>query len=555
MSDRTKNRINAAFENELSTAPVPAGLRALSIRDAVAATPRRAVQPQLLVVIATIVVIAVVATFVIGSHVLRSTPLPAKPIGSTVPPVPRTDAAVAYDQAHGSMVVFGGNAQNGRPATNETWTWDGKFWTQHHPAASPTPRLNAVMAYDAVDHDVVLFGGVENVVSSGKGGMTTVDDTWTWDGSQWRQLHPVHYPVLGFDFPATMQFDPVSRTVLLFGFTQSHTEAMTDIEAQTWLWNGSDWTQMHPSGGPTTSGVMVSDGEGLMMLAPTKAPIAGRNWTQLWAWDGSSWTVVHDKLDLPFVGGYMDAAYDPTLRQLVVIGGEVRMADTWTWDGSSWSRQHPAVQPFSPGYMAYVPSLKRVVSWGDRYLPDDNEMFAWDGTNWSVIQPGTVVSSGATNKGVITTRMTPEQAASLVRSTVKNTHPALLPVSLPSSGGPWDAFVQVTADDFNITYESDMRDETITICICVANPPPATGPNAQVTRVKFRKAVGLKYSPDGYAEHGVYDMSAPASQRYLQWNEPGSMTNPMSGGSMVPYYVSSTGLTEQEFWQVANSLQ
>jgi hypothetical protein len=75
-----------------------------------------------------------------------------------------------------------------------------------------------------------------------------------------------------------------------------------------------------------------------------------------------------------------------------------------------------------------------------------------------------------------------------------------------------------------------------------------------MSAVKFRNSVALKYRPAGYAEYFVYDTTAPTSQRYLSWIEPGSMTNPQLADPGVPYFLSATGLTDQEFWQVANSL-
>src|SRR5205809_7187970 len=47
-------------------------------------------------------------------------------------------------------------------------------WTRQTPATSPLPRTNAAMAYDAAAGTIVLFGGRVNGVQRG--------DTWTWDG-------------------------------------------------------------------------------------------------------------------------------------------------------------------------------------------------------------------------------------------------------------------------------------------------------------------------------------------------------------------------------------
>jgi hypothetical protein len=53
-------------------------------------------------------------------------------------------------------------------------------WTQKLPAKSPSGRHGHAMAYDSAHGQVVLFGGLgaDNTVLS---------DTWTWDGSNWTQ--------------------------------------------------------------------------------------------------------------------------------------------------------------------------------------------------------------------------------------------------------------------------------------------------------------------------------------------------------------------------------
>ena len=528
MSDRTRNRINAAFDDDLASAPVPPSLRALSVRAAIASPRPRSRGPELLALVAALLVIAIVAIVFVATHTARNAPAPA---GSTIPPAPIANAASAFDQEHGQMVIFGGNTSS-NPATRDTWTWDGKYWRHVHPSVSPPARAGAVMAYDAARRNVVLFGG---------------DSTWTWNGITWQLRHPVHQPPVQVNpgqFGVAMQYDPQTKTVLLLGAPSNKTLEALGPTAM-FSWNGSDWKLLTPQT-PSPLGAMTSGGRQVLMLAGGQ--VGGRYVTQTWRWDGTNWSLLDVKTNLPLLGT-TSSAYDPGRDQLVLLTG-----DTWTWDGLKWTRQHPTLQPQLPGYMAYVPSLHEVVSWGDRTASVDNQMFGWDGSNWNLIEPGSVAWAVNNGKGRYNTRMTVDEAASMVRATVKNTHPVLLPTYLPS-GGAWDALVQVSADDFNITYESDQRDKTITFGIVVANPPPGTGAHASDSRVKFRNAIGLKYSSDGYAEYFVYDTTDPLSQRWLIWNEPGSATSTMFATGSVPYFLSASGLTEQEFWQIANSLQ
>jgi hypothetical protein len=63
------------------------------------------------------------------------------------------------DAARNQVVLFGGNASGG--TVDDTWTWDGSDWTRQSPTHRPVARYLHGMAYDAsglVGH-AVLFGG------------------------------------------------------------------------------------------------------------------------------------------------------------------------------------------------------------------------------------------------------------------------------------------------------------------------------------------------------------------------------------------------------------
>jgi hypothetical protein len=527
MTNSMRDRIAAAFDSELADAPVPPALRSLAVRAAVQSRRQEAGHPRLLAALAAVIAIALLATLVVGSHLLNQTRVPAH---SPVPPAPRVGAAVAYDQARGTMVLFGGSTGGGNESVtvNETWTWDGSYWTQQHPRTSPPRSRDGVMAYDQARHDVVLF------LRSAPNG------TWTWNGSTWQLKHPVHVPPLGYAWQGpVLQFDPITRAVLLYGFN-------TTNQPQTWSWNGSDWTRLQPATSPNTMAVMAFDGHQVLLLAQTPGQIGGRYFTQTWAWDGSSWNLLHPRVNLPLIG-WGSTAYDAAHGQLVLLTG-----DTWTWDGSSWARQHPTAWPATVGYMVYMASRHEVVTWADVSTNTDGEMYGWDGTSWKLLQPGPRPET-TNGKGGYLGPMSADQAAAIVRASVTNTHPVLLPNSFP--GAPYDVrMVHADADGFDITYEGDLRDKSISFGVVVANPPPGPS-NASETWVKFRNAVAVKGQAKGYADYFVYDPTSPLSQRWLMWIEPGTIVNPMAKAQGVPYFLSTDGLTDAEFWQVANSLR
>jgi hypothetical protein len=59
----------------------------------------------------------------------------------------------------------------------DTWTFNGKDWTQMCGACAPPVRADAVMA--TLGSDVVLFGGYD--------GSSFLQDTWTFNGTSWTQ--------------------------------------------------------------------------------------------------------------------------------------------------------------------------------------------------------------------------------------------------------------------------------------------------------------------------------------------------------------------------------
>src|SRR5437899_2147700 len=128
---------------------------------------------------AAALVVGVLAAFV---------PTQVATAGSSDEPSPRCCMGMAYDAAHGQVVLFGGVIP-GFPPTflGDTWTWDGTHWTQRTPAHHPFPRESMGIAYDAARGQVVLFGG-------GSSNGQFLGDTWTWDGSDWTKRTPAHHP-------------------------------------------------------------------------------------------------------------------------------------------------------------------------------------------------------------------------------------------------------------------------------------------------------------------------------------------------------------------------
>jgi hypothetical protein len=95
-------------------------------------------------------------------------------------------AYAAYDAARGVVVlVLGPEA-----SSTQTWTWNGTDWTQQHPASSPAGRYFASIAYDDALGRVLLFGGKTGTLSGGLLTEQVTNELWSWDGTNWARLSP-----------------------------------------------------------------------------------------------------------------------------------------------------------------------------------------------------------------------------------------------------------------------------------------------------------------------------------------------------------------------------
>jgi hypothetical protein len=94
-------------------------------------------------------------------------------------PSNRCCVGMADDAALGQIAMFGGIGGHRRKSFGDTWTWDGTDWTERAARQSPNKRAAMGVAYDAAHGQVVVFGG------GGTSGL--LGDTWTWDGADWVQ--------------------------------------------------------------------------------------------------------------------------------------------------------------------------------------------------------------------------------------------------------------------------------------------------------------------------------------------------------------------------------
>ena len=238
-------------------------------------------------------------------------------------PGARSNSAMAYDSTHGQAVLFGGALSSS--ILGDTWLWDGSNWTQSQ-QTGPSERLNHSMAYDSMHGQVILFGGV------GTNGVA-LNDTWAWDGSAWTLQHPKFSPPARYS--AAMAFDSGHGQVVLFGGYNG-----SSVLGDTWLWDGSNWNPTTPQKSPPArvSHAMAYDvphGQVLLFGGSTTTTNTGVL-IDTWVWDGTNWTELSPQNN-PSARYRFAMAFDAGHGDAVLFGGrDVNnnlLGDTWTWSG------------------------------------------------------------------------------------------------------------------------------------------------------------------------------------------------------------------------------
>ena len=104
----------------------------------------------------------------------------------------RSEAALAWDEARGVTVLFGGETPGGWGGPqlgSDLWAWDGAAWSALTPTdpegdLGPSARRAAACAFDAERGAIILHGGEVSTVSN----PFPTDDTWEWNGTSWRRV-------------------------------------------------------------------------------------------------------------------------------------------------------------------------------------------------------------------------------------------------------------------------------------------------------------------------------------------------------------------------------
>jgi hypothetical protein len=243
----------------------------------------------------------------------RTTPFGATPLPRQ--PVSAFGYTLVDDPATRRVVLDGGVS-----SYDGTWLWDGRRWTYASPSPRPPGRFHAAAAWDPTSGRLMLFGGR---LADGQ----VVSDTWSGDGTSWRELAAGGAAGPPATEGAAMAWDDATRQLLLVTPTAA---VLATPGGETWVWAGR-WMKQ-PGGGPpagTFGSQMAYDPASRSLLLVSASG-------QTLRWDGRAWR----RLPTPALGVSLTGlALDPRSERLMAVASPDQQrgqGTTWEWSGAGW---------------------------------------------------------------------------------------------------------------------------------------------------------------------------------------------------------------------------
>jgi hypothetical protein len=226
-----------------------------------------------------------------------------------------------------------------------------------------TARCCFGMAYDALHNSTVLFGGCCD--ASGN----FLNETWVWNGTTWTQLSPASSPCPRNS--TRILWD--GHQIILFGGLGGPTCPSPNVlQRDTWLWNGTNWIQCAPPAGCSTGQPGARESEGMALDQSTDATAD----------------------DVIMFGGNGNPPASPSAPDEMQPAA-APLNDTWIWDGTAktWTQLFPTTSPCTRNSagMAFDADPARNKVWlfggqGGSNCPGGagplNDNWSWNGSKW-----------------------------------------------------------------------------------------------------------------------------------------------------------------------------
>lgn len=316
-------------------------------------------------------------------------------------PGPRWSAGAAYDPGLGAVVVFGGAPSLAvRDGTlNDTWAFNGSAWRNLTAPVAPPRSMGMALAYVSEDSAIVAFGGENDSYTQ------PLRETWSFSAGAWSPLAPSAEPdgVWGASFVD----DPASGFALLFGGDLWSTEvsAAGGLTNASWTFALGNWTSLGVSSSapPPGGAEMVydaADQEALLFSAGPPGSTSPEGVT--WVFDGSTWRTVGPPVS-PSTRSGEALAYDAQDGYVVLFGGLAltgspgALNDTWEFLAGNWTQLHPPTAPSARyrAQMADDPAVGGLLLFGGQWAGYDLDTWRFHAGAWTQLHPSRNPTVGA----------------------------------------------------------------------------------------------------------------------------------------------------------------
>jgi hypothetical protein len=226
---------------------------------------------------------------------------------------------MVYDAARGVVLLQGGFGNSGFDGSSiDTWSWDGSDWKQLvQPGILPFGQtLSPKLAYDSVRKSVVML-------QSGSCPCSYPFDMWNWDGANWTKLATSNPPPpVSGDGNFEMAYLPAIKSAVVF--------SRRGGSSATWVFDGANrWVSVSsPPASSSSYTIALDERRGVIVLVG--------NVGDAWTFDGSKWTAIASVAALR--GGGSVLAFDSARGLITYFYFGDPGPNTWTWDGSNWAR-------------------------------------------------------------------------------------------------------------------------------------------------------------------------------------------------------------------------
>jgi PKD repeat protein len=265
-------------------------------------------------------------------------------------PPPREFGGLAYDADAHELVLFGGQGNASGGLLNDTWVYRGGNWLNLTNPSDPPPSAFFGLATDVPDNGVLLYGGLTGSLAGGAS-----HSTWLFGGTGWRNVSGSSTGAPPASVEAGLAYDSIDRQVVLFGGLAAARGTAT-YPNDTWTYSGGVWTnrsvagpspRLYPSlsDDPTVGGIFLFGG-----AANGTTPLY-RN--DSWIYHGGLWAQTALSGPAPRPRELAGLAWDTGAAEAVLNGGlglagfagSPFQTDTWTFQGGTWKEVQSSYAP------------------------------------------------------------------------------------------------------------------------------------------------------------------------------------------------------------------